>query len=467
MLDRQMIAKMLIDSVGGTDNINRVVCLEKHNLIEIYLNESIDISLRTMRDISETIEKIIVKKDRLLIFFKRDIRMVYDEIDLYMKSRPTLTRPKETKGFEKIQCFFLDLIENMSGTMMPVIPMLAMCGIFGFFMQFIAELPNTPISTNSQFFIIWNAGCTAIFYFIPLVIANFAARQIGAKPIVLITIAAFLVYPDMIKLSDGPIQFFAFNIPSLNYSYTIFPIIVAAFLAKYLGSWLEKRLPSAGSQFSVPFLTACLVGLFIIYVGGPLLGGFAALLYNFFNLLLQLNTFLGRFVIGAAYQILVIFGLHWMITPMVTQHANEAIPIIWMSCIPFALVAQGAGGITCYLRTSNKAIKAAALSGILSSIAGITEPVLFGVNLRYGRIFLVSCIGGGIGALVAGLLGVKYYMPEGMLLGGAPFEVGAPDNLRNTLMFVLAIIICLGITIALNWFLSFKNVDKEFGLLEN
>lgn len=481
--DYKALASAIIEGVGGKENINSVIhCITR---LRFYLKDETKADTATITDLDGVAGAVYNKQlGQYQVVIGQAVEDVYDEVIAQLgasyaggseedtettDSAPEAEKPTSFIGW--IKYAFQLLIGTITGSMIPVIGLLAASGILkGFLTLFTQNLHW--IDPESSTFIIINAMGDSAFYFLPILVGFCAAKQLKSDPIVVATIAGVLVHPSIAALWAAPTKGTPtlFNVP-LNadlfglpihipqYSYSIFPIIFAAWMARPVGNWLKKHLPLAVRSIFQPLFTVFIVTITVLVVMGPVISLLSAGLAAGINWLVTLNQAVAGFVIGGFYQCLVIFGLHWMVIPIISNDIAATGHSVLNGLISFTMVAQGAGALAVWAKTKNENLKGLSLAGALSAFAGVTEPAMYGVNLKYGRVFWMSNIGGAIGGLLAGLMKVDMFGFTGSLIGFPSFF--SPTNSFNIWAFVIASAVTVVISFICVYFWGFSDSDLE------
>ena len=382
---------------------------------------------------------------------------------------------------------FQAIIGTITGSMMPIIGLLAAGGMLNGFLSLFSNKASFPaiyfIDPASSTFTILQSMAMAPFYFLPILVGFSAAQQLKSDPFVVAAIGAFLVKPEFIGITnphvvDGKLAepakavgslfgvslnatFFGLPINIPSYAYSIFPIIFAAWLARPVGNWLKKHLPLVLRSIFQPLLTLLVVGA-VVFVG-PAITLLSQGISTIINWLLHLNYPLSGLIIGGLYQALVIFGLHWMVVPLIANEIAQTGHSTLNAIVNFTMIAQGAGALAVWAKTKIPSLKGLAGAGFLSAMAGITEPAMYGINLKYGRVFWMANIGGAVGGLIAGLFNLNMYGFTGSLIGFPSFAVpkGQAGSANNMLIFWVAAIATIAVAFLMVYFFGFKDTDTQ------
>lgn len=384
---------------------------------------------------------------------------------------------------------FQAIIGTITGSMMPIIGLLAAGGMLNGFLSLFSNKASFPaiyfIDPASSTFTILQSMAMAPFYFLPILVGFSAAQQLKGDPFVVAAIGAFLVKPEFIGITnphvvDGKLAepakavgslfgvslnatFFGLPINIPSYAYSIFPIIFAAWLARPVGNWLKKHLPLVLRSIFQPLLTLLVVGAVVLVFVGPAITLLSQGISTIINWLLHLNYPLSGLIIGGLYQALVIFGLHWMVVPLIANEIAQTGHSTLNAIVNFTMIAQGAGALAVWEKTKIPSLKGLAGAGFLSAMAGITEPAMYGINLKYGRVFWMANIGGAVGGLIAGLFNLNMYGFTGSLIGFPSFAVpqGQAGSANNMLIFWVAAIATIAVAFLMVYFFGFKDTDTQ------
>ena len=206
-------------------------------------------------------------------------------------------------------------------------------------------------------------------------------------------------------------------------------------------------------------ITLFVVGSAVLVVVGPVISIVSQGLAAAITAVLDLNLGVAGLVVGGVYQVLVIFGLRWMVIPILTQQIAQTGESNINMIVSFTMLAQGAGALAVFIKTKQASLKALAGSGALSAFAGVTEPAMYGINLKYGRVFMMSSIGAAIGAGVAGFFNLHMYGFAGSLIGFPNFA-SPKDNPNNFFIFWVATIITIIASFTLVYLFGFNDTDE-------
>ncbi|MBI0033989.1 MULTISPECIES: glucose PTS transporter subunit IIA [Lactobacillus] len=475
----QTTAREIVKAVGGAGNVKNVMhCFTR---LRFTLKDNSIPHDDEVNNIKGVID-VTRANNQYQIVIGQTVEDVYDELIKLLgpeyagqgETTPAAPVPEADQSIGgKIKNGFFQLIGVITGSMMPVIGLLAASGMLKGILNILTNFCH--MSTASPTYTIINAMGDASFYFLPLIVGFTAAQRLGSNPVVVSIIGGFLIYPDLVKIyASGKFSYFLagvginanfFGIPIHipQYTYSIFPMIFAAWMAAKIEPWIKKWMPVTLRQIFTPLVEIFLVGMTVLIIVGPVISFISTGIAKVLQWLLTVNTALSGLIIGGLYQILVIFGLHWAVVPIIANDIAATGHSILNGIVSVTMIAQGAGALAVWFKTKhNPDLKGLSLSAAISAAVGITEPAMYGVNLKYGRVFMTSSLGAAIGGLVNGLLKVDMYGFTGSLIGFPSFVPkagqGNPNNLLN---FWIASIVTIVAAFALTYFFGYKENDAD------
>ena len=478
----QVTAREVVEAIGGSDNIKSVIhCFTR---LRFSLKDDSIPDDDQVNQISGVLD-VARANNQYQVVIGQTVDDVYDEVIKILgpqyagqgqEAADSNNNEQDNQDLSfggKIKNAFFQLIGVITGSMMPVIGLLAASGMLKGILNILTNFCH--MSTASPTYTIINSMGDAAFYFLPIIVGFTAAQKLGSNPVIVSLIGGFLIYPDLVKIyASGKFSYFLagvginanfFGIPIHipQYTYSIFPMIFAAWMAAKIEPWIKKWMPVTLRQIFTPLVEIFLVGMTVLIIVGPVISFISEGIAGVLQWLLTVNTALSGLIIGGLYQILVIFGLHWAVIPLIANDIAATGHSVLNGIISITMVAQGAGALAVWFKTKhNPELKGLSMSAAISAAVGITEPAMYGVNLKYGRVFMTSSIGAAIGGLVNGLLKVDMYGFTGSLIGFPSFVPkagqGNPNNLLN---FWIASIVTIIAAFALTYFFGYKENDAN------
>lgn len=461
--DYQLLAQEIIASVGGKENINNVVhCFTR---LRFYLKDESIAQTEKLQSMSGVID-VIQSSGQYQVVIGQEVDVVFDKIiqQLGTLNQEVVEEPKEKNPLKR---GMNQLIGVITGSMSPVVGIIAASGIIKGILALLT-LPQlgSIMSTNSEIYITISAMADAAFFFLPVLVGFSAAKRLGGDPIVTATIGAFLTYPQIVEWGMKGKEMFeigglSFNF--INYTYSIFPMILAAWLVKVIGNKLKEWLPSYLKSILTPLLTLLLVCTITLVVTGPVIQGIANLIADGITWLVSASGWLGGLIIGGFYQLLVIFGLHWGVVPLIAQQIASTGETPLNAIISITMVAQGAAVLAVAMKSRKTEIKELGFAGAISAFCGITEPAIYGVNLRYKKVFISGLIGSACGGLITGLMHGTMYGFTGSLIGFSSFfNPQHPTDLHSFYAFLISSAVAIVVSFVITWVWGYSD-DMTMG----
>lgn len=304
------------------------------------------------------------------------------------------------------------VIATMSAVFAPIVYILAAAGILQGLL-IVVGLIDADLKTTGTFAIL-NFMSWTPFAFLPVFIAITAARHFKCNPFIAVLCCCALINPEWSamagRIADGETITFLF-IPLAKTVYTS-SVLPPLFLVWAL-SWLEKRvetlLPEVVSALFTPLICFVIIVPLALIVIGPITTWAAMGIASGYNALFAAAPAVAAALIGGIWQIIVIFGVHWGITPVIMANFDTQGYDSFQAYQTIAVIGQMAAVFGVFLKSRNRELKTTSLSAGVTAIFGITEPAIYGVTLRFKKPFICGCIGGAVGAVVASLFGSLYY----------------------------------------------------------
>lgn len=309
---------------------------------------------------------------------------------------------------------FNHLIDIVSGIFTPFIGILAASGILKGLLAL--AVVCGWLSVESGTYKIWFAASDALFFFFPLVLGYTAGKKFGGNPFITMVIGGALTHPTMIAAFNASQQsgemtdaFLGIPVTWFNYSASVIPIILAAWVSCWLEKQSSRRLPASMKNFFAPLICLSVTVPLTFLVIGPLATGLSQILANGYQWIYALAPWLAGAALGALWQVCVIFGLHWGLVPLMINNLavlghDSMLPML----LP-AVMGQVGAALGVFLRSRDARQKMLAGSSVTAGIFGITEPAVYGVNLPLRRPFIFGCVAGAIGGAIVGLSSTHVY----------------------------------------------------------
>lgn len=331
------------------------------------------------------------------------------------------------------------IIDVISAIFAPFLYTLAACGILQGILGVLVAL--NAIDTAGGTYRILNFISWTAFTFLPVLIAVTASKKFKVDTFIALVIACALVCPDYIAMVDAgeTVKFLGMKVQLLSYTSSVIPIILAIWIASYVQRFFEKYLPIVIRNLFTPMFTIAIMVPLTLLAFGPIGNTIGGAIGGIYNTLYNLSPIIAGFVVGGIWEVLVIFGVHWGITPVtVGNYANLGYDT-FTGLQSAAVFSQSGATLGVFLKTKNKEMKGVSASAAITGLFGITEPAIYGVNLRLKKPMICGCIAGAIGGAIGGAFHAvswSYNMP-GIATLPAYFKAGHTTQFIGLLISIL------------------------------
>lgn len=365
-----------------------------------------------------------------------------------------------TETAEKKNLFdaFVDVI---SGCMSPLIPALIGGGMIKVLLILLPLLGW--MSDTSQTFQVLTFFGDAPFYFMPIMLAYTAAQKFGVTPMLAVTVGGIMLHPNFTEMvgKGDAVSIFGLPITLATYSSSVIPILLMVWLMKYIEGVFDRLIPTVLKSFLKPLLVIVISGILALVVVGPL-GTYAGQLLSTIILWIQGKAgFLALGLMGAFMPLIVMTGMHWAFAPIFLIASVQAPDVLILPAMLAANLAQGAACLAVSMKAKNKNLKTVALaSGISALLAGVTEPALYGVTLKYKKPLYAAMIAGGICGVYMGFTGLSAYAFAVPSLVALPQFIGGDGN-GNIINAIIVAIASIVITFVLTIVFGFDEESEQ------
>ena len=447
----QTLATQIIALVGGKENVANVYHCQTRLRFTLVDNLKADTEALERLD---GVTKVIINAGQYQIVIGTRVADVFEEIEKLVEiSQDTTTQEK--KGI------FDTIIDFVAGTFQPIIPALSGAGMVKAVLALLVVF--NVITTDSQTYYMLNVFADGVFYFLPILIAFTQAQKLKCNPILAAGVATMLLHPNwsaLVTAGDAVNFFNVIPFTLASYGSSVIPIILIIFVQSYVEKFLNKHIPKSINIVFVPMLTFLIMGTLAFSVLGPIgaiIGNYLATVFTF---LAENASWAPALIIGTFLPIMVMFGIHNGVAPLgIIQMSQLGYDSIFGPGCVCSNMAQATAGAVVAFVTKDKTTKETAIPGSITAYMGITEPLLYGVNLPKRYPLIASMIGGGLGGLYAGLTHAHRFATGSSGLPAVLLYIG-----DNTMTYFYNIIIAIVISIistAIITFVLAKHFEKE------
>ena len=411
-MDFKELAAIIIENVGGKGNVKSVV----HCATRLRFTLKNDASAKTdVLTKTKGVLSVVNAGGQYQIVIGPDVPQLYEEVLSQggFEAGAAVEDAEAEKADNRSK--LSRVLESIASIFQPIIPAITGAGLLKALMALFSTMGI--LKSGTQTYIILNAMADAAFYFLPILLAASCARKFKCNQGNALALAGILVYPSFISLMGGKeaITFLGFlPVTKAVYTSSVIPIILGVWFMSYVEHYIQKISPKAIKFFSVPLISLVVAGTVTITLLGPIGSWFSELINIFFTWMNATIPWLVPTLVGIFSPLLVMTGTHYGLIPIGT---NNLATVKWDSVVIGMLpsnVAQGAAGLAVALRSKNPDTKQLASSAGLTAVLGITEPVLYGVNMRFTFPLYAAMVGGGLGGLYLGVMRVARFA------GGSP-----------------------------------------------
>ena len=460
----EKLAKEILENVGGKENINSLThCITR---LRFRLKDESKANDEALKN-NPGVVTVMKSAGQYQVVIGNHVPAVFEDVCAIagINNDAPAAEDEAPKGV-------LDtLIDIISGCFQPILGPLCAAGIIKGLNALLVFLLGAGFSASGTYLVL-NAIGDSIFYFLPIILGYTAAKKFNVNVVVGMIIGASLCYPtiqtDTLSAAGKAIgtlpmigayytKFLGIPFISGNYTSTVVPVICIVALAAQIQKIAKKYVPEMLQNFFVPFFVLIIslpIGLLVI---GPVVGLLTQVLSNFFAALYKLSPVVTALVVGAFWQCLVIFGLHWALVPMAMVNlGNLGFDTILPGMTGTTFAATGIM-IATYLKTKYPNKKALAIPATISAFCGVTEPAIYGFLLPEKTPFVFSCIGGAVGGAIMGALNAKMYVMGGLGI----FSVVSYISPEGEASGLVAALICGAVSMLVGFLLAFFFGKKE------
>ena len=462
-MDYRKTAQDILDHVGGSKNIASAAhCATRLRLV---IADNKKVSKEALENI-DGVKGVFEASGQLqIILGTGTVNKVFAEfIDIAGITASSKAEAKEAAA-EK-QNWFMRAIKLLGDIFVPIIPAIVASGFLMGIMNSLDFMNSNGflhINTHSSIYVFANLFSNIAYTFLQILIAFSAAKAFGANQYLGAVIGMIMIHPSLQNAytvaTEGVQQtqsvfFGLFKIDMVGYQGHVIPVIIAVWILAVIEKKLHKIVPEVLDLFVTPLVSVFVTGYLTLSIVGPIFVWAENAILGAIQWMLTLPLGIGSLILGGLYAPTVVTGIHQMYTAIdIGQLAKYGVTY-WLPLASAANVAQGAAALAVGIKSKDKKIKSLALPSSLSAFMGITEPAIFGVNLRFFKPFIAGCIGGGCGALYASLvhLGAKGTGVTGIF--------GILLCLNQPLQYLIEMVIAVGVAFVIS-FLIYKDAEPK------
>lgn len=449
-MDYHKISKEILQLVGGEENVQSVIHCMTRLRFNLYDNAKAD------RDGLEQTEGVMgtnISGGQFQIIVGNDVPKVYQAL-MESSGLSDESANKTSKQKKNVLSAVFDVI---SGVFTPILPAIAGAGMI----KGLVALAVTFgwMSEKSQTHSILTAVGDGAFYFLPLLLAVSAARKFGCNPYVAAAVAGAILHPDLTALlgAGKSISFIGLPVTAATYSSTVIPILLAIWLMSYVEKGIDRITPSSLKLIAVPMLTLVIVVPVTLITVGPL----GAILGNYLSVgvndLFNHAGIAAMILLAGTFSLIIMTGMHYALVPIMINNIAQNGHDYILPAMFLANMGQAGASFAVFLKSKNKTFKSLAFTTSITALMGITEPSMYGVNMRLKKPFAAALIGGAAGGAFYGVTGVASY-----IVGGNAGLPSIPVFIGPTFLYALiGLFISFAAGMAAALLIGFEDVQSE------
>lgn len=449
-MDYAKCAKEIFDTVGGRSNlVSAAHCATRLRLVTV---DNSKINMKKLENI-DGVKGVFSNNGQLqLIIGTGTVNKVYDEF-LKVSGMTAATKEEVKAAAVAKQPIFKRMIKALGDVFVPILPAIVASGLM---MGLVEALGKAmPAFAGSDWYGILDLFSNTAFTFLPILIAVSAARVFGGNIFLGAVIGMIMIHPNLINAwsvasmdaADIPVwHLFGFSIRQVGYQGHVIPVIIAVWIMCKLENWLHKHVPEMIDLFVTPLCTVLITGFLTIGLIGPVFSTAETYVLEFASWIITVGHGIGAMIMGAIYPLTVVCGIHHMYNVIEAGMLASDGVNIWMPIASAANFAQGAACLAVGLKARNYKTKSISIPSALSAALGITEPAIFGVNLRFMKPLVCGMAGGAVGALLGSIfhIGATSYGVTGI--------PGFLTTLDYSAQYAIMLAVSFAVAFALTWF---------------
>lgn len=451
-MDYKQAALQVLEGIGGKDNlVSGAHCATRLRLV---LADNSRLNKKAIEEV-DGVKGVFEAQGQVQIIFGTGIvNKVFDEFSKAAKIETATKEEVKQAATAKISPF-KRAIKTLGDVFVPIIPAIVASGLLMGLLEGLGKA--FPGLSASDTFTLLSLFANAAFVFLPILIAISTAKVFGGNLFLGAVIGMIMIHPNLINawnvagmesIPQFSVWFGLYDIGQVGYQGHVIPIVISVCLMSKLEKKLHQFVPEVIDLFVTPLITVLVTGYLALTVIGPVFAFAENWVLVGVQWLIAIPFGIGSLLMGGAYATTVVSGVHHMYNVIEAGMISADGINTWMPIASAANVAQGAAALAVALKVRDKKIKALAIPASLSAFLGITEPAIFGVNIRYMKPFIAGSIGGACGALVASIFNV------GATAYGVTGVFGFLITTNSAFGYLLTLVVSASVAFVISWVLG-------------
>lgn len=437
------IAKSVIEAIGGKDNVSSVAHCATRLRIMVKDKEKIDTN--RVGNIEKVQGAFFNAGQFQIIFGTGTVNRIYDEV--VSLGLPTSTTSEMKAEAAKQGNWFQRAVRTFGDVFVPIIPAIVATGLF---MGLRGLLEAFGVVLPSDFLIYSKILTDTAFIALPALVVWSTFKVFGGNQTIGIVLGLMLIsgsLPNAWEVAQGgeivPIKFFGL-VDVVGLQGSVLPAFIIGVVGANFEKWVRKYVPEVLDLLVTPFITLFVMSILGLFVLGPIFHQVEKVILSLTTTVLYLPFGLGGLIIGGTHQLIVVSGVHHIFNLLEINLLSATGQNPFNAIITAAMTAQGAAAVAIGVKTKSPKLKALTFPAALSAFLGITEPVIFGVNLRFRKPFVLSLLAGALGGALSALLGLAGTSNGITIIPGSMLYVG--NQQLPQYLFMVAVSFALGFT---------------------
>lgn len=448
MSKEQVVAKQILEHIGGKENIKSIEhCATR---LRIIVNDKGKIDEKAIENIDGVKGQFFAAAQYQIILGTGFVNKVYAEI---VGGSENLANSSAKEDAYANMSLLQKISRTFGDVFVPIIPVLVATGLFMGLRGLLTNLGLLESGTN--FYLFTEVLTDTAFAFLPALVAWSTMKKFGGTPVIGIVVGLMLVAPQLPNAygvaagTAEPIylSLLGLSIPVVGYQGSVLPALVLGIIAAKTQKALKKVVPDVLDLIITPFLTLLVAMILGLLVVGPLMHTIELWVFGAIKSFMLLPYGIGGAVVGGVHQVIVVTGIHHAFSALEVELLASTGVNPFNAMITCGIVAQGAAAVAVALKTKDKKKRSLYISSAVPAFLGITEPAIFGINLRFIKPFVFGCIGGAVGGMIAGMLNMA---GSGMGITALP---GVLLYMNNIVGYIIINAVSIAVAFCLTYFL--------------
>ena len=461
-MDYRKAAEEIYEKVGKKENlVSAAHCATRLRLV-LADNDKCDV--KAVEEIDGVKGVFSASGQLQIILGTGTVNKVYDEF-LDVSGLTAASKEDAKAAAAAKQPIYKRAIKTLGDIFVPIIPAIVASGFLMGIMEALNFMVNNGflnINTSGSIFVFANLFANTAYVFLPILIAYSAAKVFGGNPYLGAVIGMLMIHPDLQNawtvategvLRTQKVWFGLYEVDLVGYQGHVIPVIIAVFVMCMIEKKLHKIVPAMFDLFVTPLVSVFVTGYLTYSIIGPVFVTIENGIIGGVQQLIALPFGIGSFLMGGLYSLTVVAGVHHMYTVIDVGQLGLYGMTYWLPLASAANIAQGAATLAVALKTRNQRTKSMAVPSAMSCFMGITEPAIFGVNLRFFKPVICGAVGGACGALYASIMGL------GATGTGVTGIFGLLLCLHDPINYIVMFVISAAVAFVLTWMFGYKDPE--------